>query len=178
MASCFPVLPMNEASTRTTADVVGAARRLYERHGKHLLEDPSVRSALERYLEAIRRTGGSMRTAGVAAACAACAVDGPGSCCFRDIQDCYDPVLLLINLLLGCDVPDAAELEGECFFLGRAGCRLVARYAFCLNYLCPSLKESLAPEAGSRLLAAVGEELDCGWKLELIIRKRITPCAE
>ncbi len=164
---------MNEASTRTTAEVVVAAKRLYERHAKDLLEDPEVRLALDRYLEAIRRTGGSMRTGGVVAACTACAVDGPGSCCFQDIQHCYDPVLILINLLLGGDVPDRAEMDGECFFLGEAGCLLVARYAFCLNYLCPSLNESLDLEARSRLLRAVGEELDRGWKLELIIRRRI-----
>jgi hypothetical protein len=164
---------MNEASARTPAEVVAAAKRLHERHARDLLEDPEVRLALDRYREAIRRTGDSMRTGGVVAACTACAVDGPGSCCFQDIEHCYDPVLILINLLLGCDVPDTAETDGECFFLGEEGCRLVARYAFCLNYLCPFLNESLDPETKSRLLHAVGEELDLGWKLELIIRRRI-----
>lgn len=169
----FPACPVIGASM-PPVETVAAAKRLHERMGKALLEEPALRLALGKYRVAIRRTGDSMQTCGVVAACAACAVHGPGSCCFQDIQHCYDPVHILINLLLGCEVPDRAEKLEECFFLGKAGCLLAARHAFCLNYLCPSLQESLDPDVRMRLLSTVGEELDRGWKLELIIRRFIS----
>ncbi len=71
--------------------------------------------------------------------CSACAQDKAGSCCMQDVEEWYDPILLLINLLMGAKLPNFREIPGHCLFVGRNGCKLVAGYSFCVNYLCPRL---------------------------------------
>jgi len=94
-----------------------------------------------------------------------------GSCCFEGVEDWYDPVLLLINLLLDVPLPSEREIPKACFFVGQSGCKLHGRYAFCVNFLCPKISAELK---NGRLHSATGEELLCGWELEKEIRRRIS----
>jgi len=141
------------------------AESLYRSHGQRILALPEMNRRLTRYDRAIENTQASMRQTGIAAACSLCS-ERTGSCCFQEVETWYDPMLLLINLLLGSPLPHAGILSGECIFLGKQGCRLRARYAFCLNYLCPSLRTQLGPAGAKAVLAAVGEELAAGWEME------------
>jgi hypothetical protein len=86
------------------------------------------------------------------------------------VEEWYDPVLLLVNLLLGVQIPLSREVEDGCLFVGSGGCELAAKHSFCLNYLCPDLKAGLDADAEKRLLSVIGEELLQGWELELGIR--------
>jgi hypothetical protein len=43
------------------------------------------------------------------------------------VEEWYDPVLLLINRLLGADLPERREVPDNCFFLGEKGCKIPAR---------------------------------------------------
>ena len=155
---------------RPLREEVARARALHALHGKSLSDDPRIACLLEKYRDAIVRSGRQMEEEGVWAACARCARMGHGSCCFKGIEDEYDHILLLVNLLFGVDLPDDPAVPESCFFLGEKGCRLKGRYYFCVNYLCPDLQDALEPAAMRELLRIVGEELSAGWELEHALR--------
>lgn len=126
---------------------------------------PQMRSLLDAYDAAIRHTQKIMRDTGAAAACSRCAAER-GSCCFQEVETWYDPMLLFINLLLNVDLPKSRRHPNQCLFLGPEGCRLRARYSFCLNYFCPTLQEQMDPDLMHAVRRAVGRELLAGWELE------------
>jgi hypothetical protein len=147
------------------------ANDLFERHGCVLREDRTVSSLLDVFCRAIENTGKAMIKAGVAASCTACAAKGPGSCCFPEIEENYDEIMLLINMLLGCRLPETHEVSNSCFFVGAKGCKLKAKYYFCIHYFCPQLQESLGSAGIEALLKVIGKELSAGWELERAIRQ-------
>ena len=63
------------------------------------------------------------------------------------MEDHYDGVLLLINLLLGVSIERERRDEQSCPFLGSTGCRLAARDHVCVNYLCLKIRDRLSPSA-------------------------------
>jgi len=87
----------------------------------------------------------------------------------QDVEEWYDPLLLLINLLMEVEFPASRELSGHCLFVGKRGCKLIARYPFCVNYLCPRLKDLLGPAQTQHLMPAAGTELFSGWEAERYI---------
>jgi len=155
------------------AQEVNKATVLYNAYGSVLLADQTVQGLLENYRKAIALTHEAMAEEGVLKACAQCAQGPSGSCCFEGVEDWYDSVLLLINLLLDVPMPSQREIPEACFFVGRKGCKLSGRYAFCVNFLCPKLSE--ATKSG-KLRRSTGEELLCGWELEKEIRRWIESC--
>jgi len=148
------------------------AKALYESFGSVLLDDRRIQELLENYRKAIARTYDAMAGEGVLKACSECAQGPAGSCCFEGVEDWYDPILLLVNLLLDVPLPSEREIPKACFFVGQGGCKLQGRYAFCVNFLCPKLSAGIK---NGKLSAATGEELLCGWELEKEIRRRISP---
>ena len=146
------------------------AKAFYGAYGSGLREDQEVHRLLESYRKAIARTDQAMAEGGVQKACAQCAQGPSGSCCFEGVEDWYDPVLLLINLLLDVPLPSQREIPKACFFVGQDGCKLLGRYAFCVNFLCPNLGTGMKD---GKLLRATGNELLHGWELEKEIRRRI-----
>lgn len=146
------------------------AHMLYGRFGLALEADHSVHLALQSYLEAIRQTHQLIVEVGVRTSCAACANQENGSCCFLGMEENFDHILMLINLLWGKDLPVERELPNQCLFLGRQGCKLLARYHFCVNYFCSDLKNRLQPMQWKILLTGVGAELSAGWEAEHILR--------
>jgi len=152
------------------AQEISKATALYDAYGSILRKDRTVQGLLEKYRKAIDATYEAMGDEGVLSACAECAQSPSGSCCFQGVEDWYDPVLLLINLLLDVSLPSRREIPEACFFVGEKGCKLRGRYAFCVNFLCPKLTEATK---SAKLLRFTGEELLCGWELEKEIRRRI-----
>jgi hypothetical protein len=150
---------------------IDKAKAFYDAHGSALLDDKSVQELLGKYRKAIARTYEAMAEGGVLKACSECAQGPEGSCCFEGVEDWYDPVLLLINLLLDVALPCKREIPKACFFVGQSGCKLHGRYAFCVNFLCPKLSAGIK---NGKLLATTGEELLCGWELEKEVRRRIS----
>jgi hypothetical protein len=142
------------------------ALRLFASYGSLVSSDRKLAALLESYRLAIRNTWASMEREKVTEACAACAARAPGSCCFYGVEEWYDPILLLINLLLEVQLPISREVPESCLFLGPRGCKLLARHSFCVNYLCPDLKALIRAVPMRRLGAIIGEELSCGWELE------------
>ena len=149
---------------------INRARAFYDAYGSALREDEKVRELLKGYRKAVSRTHDAMAEEGVLKACAQCAQGPSGSCCFEGVEDWYDSVLLLINLLLDVPLPSQREIPKACFFVGQDGCKLRGRYAFCVNFLCPTLD---AETENGKLPRTTGDELLCGWELEKEIRRRI-----
>jgi hypothetical protein len=150
---------------------INTARALFDRFGPALGRHQELRRLLTFYRRAINETQARMHQKGVTAMCTLCATEGPGSCCFEGIEDGYDHTLLLINLLMGCALPDSREASETCFFVGEKGCRLRCRYYYCLHYLCPALQASLSSAARDDLLKTVDKELAAEWELEQALRK-------
>lgn len=148
-----------------------AAQALFERFEKMLRAQSALLRLFSSYDQAIEETQRLMQQKGVSAACTLCAAREKGSCCFEGIEAGYDRILLLINLLMACPLPESRELPGSCLFVGRNGCRLRARYYFCVHYLCPDLQAALDAAAREALRDAVGKELAAGWELERAIRE-------
>lgn len=135
-------------------------------HGAAIRRDAALSALLETALAAAGRTFALMERTGVVAACTACAARTPGGCCFPEIAPCYDETLLLVNRLAGADLDEESHEPASCRFCGPRGCRLRARYGFCVTYLCPDLATRLGPETVARLSATAGAELWATFELE------------
>jgi hypothetical protein len=162
--------PMKLTQEQRLRSEISMARVLFERCRDALGHQPELLRLLSLYGEAIGETQVLMQRLSVSAACMDCAKQGAGSCCFEGIESGYDHMLLLINLLMGCTIPDFRDVPDSCFFVGKTGCKLQARYYFCVNYLCPALQAALEPNAKRRLLSTVGKELAAGMELERALR--------
>lgn len=149
------------------------AEDLYVKHGKELMSQFQLSELLNQYGKAILKSGEEMRNLGVSQTCSSCAREKTGGCCFEGVEEWYDSVLLLINLLLGTEIPRSRAFKGCCFFVGEHGCRLAARFSFCINYLCTEIRELLGTKSASRLLSISGEEIYLGWEIEKYLRTRL-----
>ena len=149
---------------------IDRAKWLYSHYGEVLTEQDGLGALFDRYRHAIGKTQEVMKHLRVVETCSVCACKESGSCCFQGVEEWYDQVLLLINLVLGGQIPELREVPGGCLFVGSRGCKLIARHSFCVNYLCPTLKESIKTLPMERLLTVSGEELYQGWELEKSIR--------
>jgi hypothetical protein len=149
---------------------INRAKRLYAHYGKALTNQDGLCALFDMYRKAIHKTQEVMQQLGVVETCSVCACERSGSCCFPGVEEWYDHVLLLVNLVLGRQIPEFREVPGGCLFLGNRGCRLIARHSFCVNYLCPTLKDLIKTPPMQTLLSVSGDELYCGWELEGSIR--------
>lgn len=153
--------------------VMNRARGLYAALADDRRLQSEAADALGMYRTAAARTITQMGRAGVLQACSSCASGPGGSCCFQGVEGWYDEVLILINLLLGVELPEKRHVADGCFFLGEQGCRLTARHAFCINYLCPALNGMIDPLEKRELLRVSGREILCGLEIEAMLRRRL-----
>jgi len=146
---------------------LAAARELHAIHGAALYAEVEIGRLLAEYYQAILRSQDMMRREQAFAACAVCAgKDGGASCCFAGAEEWYGEALLLINLMLGVELPGEGEGGQDCFFNGPQGCRLLAHFAICLNFFCPELSQRLGPDKLAQLRRLVGRELVADEALE------------
>jgi hypothetical protein len=150
---------------------INRAKRLYARYGEALSNQDGLGALFEMYRNAIGKTQEVMKQLCVVEACSVCACKGSGSCCFQGVEEWYERVLLFINLVLGRQIPEFREVPGGCLFVGSRGCKLIARHSFCVNYLCPNLKDSIKTRPMKTLLSVTGGELFHGWEVEQSVRK-------
>ena len=139
-----------------------------------LLEDKTVSRLTTELLSAIESSRTKMRLAGIMDLCRQCEEEEGGSCCGAGMEERYDPHILVINLLLGCTLPEKREYPDSCFFLGKKGCTLKARHVICVNYLCKKIENSVNPNMISKLRQAEGKELNILFVLHEYI-KRLLP---
>jgi hypothetical protein len=127
-------------------DKISWAEDRFEELKDRLLADPVVAGLLEQVRSAVSAAGQVRAQAGIERMCAECETREGGSCCGVGLEDKYDARLLLINRLLGVDLPHRREDAYSCWFLSGRGCRLEARHVICVNYVCQKIQEGV--EAG------------------------------
>ena len=149
------------------------AHNLYGACGDSLRQNPSIRTLLNKLQECIDNTNQRMFILDVVAECKRCEEKEGGSCCGAGIENKYDAVLLLINLLLGGSLENGEPSGNSCYFLGKKGCSLTARHVLCVNYMCQKLQKKLAREQLISLQTCAGEELDTLFILHEAIKKRL-----
>ena len=115
------------------AEKIELAKAIYDDYGVMLRG--KYAEILRRLDRAIERTWDYMRAKGIAETCRRCALE-TGSCCWRWVEDIYGIETLLINLLLGVELPKKRYRNDLCFFCGENGCKLKAREGICVTYLC------------------------------------------
>ena len=133
--------------------------------GARLRKDEVVNRLLAELRVRVDASRQAMIAAGLVEACRICEEEEGGSCCGRGMEDHYDGVMLLINLLLGVDIEKERRDEPSCFFLGGEGCRLSARDHICVNYLCMKVMESFSPTSLAEMRECQGRELDTFFRL-------------
>ncbi len=152
---------------------IAHARELFSIFGHQLLRDRNISKLLEEYHDAVKHTWEVMEQTGVCAFCTRCAIEDGGSCCGDGIENKFDAILLLINLLLGCDLPERRQIDCGCWFLGDTGCRLIARHVICVNYMCKALSDSLSSSDRQLLADAMLQETDLVFLIEEKIKRWI-----
>jgi hypothetical protein len=157
----------------TIEEKIEEARALYEASRDRLRRDGRIRALLERLDKNIGTSMQAMRALRVVQACKWCEEQEGGSCCGAGIENRYDTLQLLINLLLDVSLPDRRKYPESCYFLDADGCSLKARHVLCVNYLCKRLEESLSKDEMTMLQATVGEELDTGFALHEAVRREV-----
>jgi len=149
---------------------IRTARELYLNRNAELRSDPLISSQL---CELSARTEASRRASlesGVAEACRRCDEIEGGSCCGAGIEERYTTELLLINLILGAELPEARYSVEGCYFLHSRGCILFARDILCINYLCSRLQRELRHGDILSLQDATGKEMEAVFVLHNSIR--------
>ena len=149
------------------------AHHLYQVCGHSLMQDASIHAFLRKLRDCIENTNQTMLSLGVVAECRNCEEKEGGSCCGAGIENKYDAVLLLINLLLGGSPHNHEPVGNSCYFLGKNGCKLTARHVLCVNYICEKLQKKLTREQLIGLQTCAGEELDTLFFLHEAIKKRL-----
>ena len=150
-----------------------SANRLYNAFGHSLLQDEKIRTLLAQLDQQIEETQKALVASGIARECADCAVNGEGTCCGKRTGYKYDSVLLLVNLLLGREIPMQQQDPDSCYFLTREGCILRARHVICVNFICPRLSRNIQPQILIEVQNTAGKELDTLFLLEEYIKKKI-----
>ncbi|MBU0755200.1 MAG: hypothetical protein KJ645_08665 [Planctomycetes bacterium] len=150
------------------------ARNCFEVFGDRLLAEPEIASLLARLKNAVDSSHQAMIAAGMVERCKRCEEEEGGSCCGAGLENRYDAVLLLINLLLGEELPSSRD-QGptSCFFLGAKGCRLSVRQVICVHYLCDVLQLETPRERLSCLQEREGLELELMFQAHDRITQRI-----
>jgi hypothetical protein len=144
---------------RNVSQYISEAKKVYAELGGEILSHAEMAELLAKFKQQIEGTNRLFKGLDVAADCAACCARDKGPCCFDGAQDWFDLRLLLINLLLGVDVPDRPQLADDCWFNSPTGCKLLAKDSICLNFFCPDIQARLSEEDLTALRQQVGREL-------------------
>jgi hypothetical protein len=137
----------------------------YRIHGARLREDGVVARLLDELRTQVGDSREAMVAAGLVEACRTCEEREGGSCCGRGMEEHYDGILLLVNLLLGAVVRQEWRDEESCLFLDSTGCSLPARDHICVNYLCIKVGERISPPALAEMRKRQGRELHTLFRL-------------
>ncbi len=122
--------------------------------------DGRAADLLERLSRALERSSRAAAETRMGQICGACELEEGGSCCGEGLEDRYDARLLLINRLLGVELPEQRLLRARCYFLTRTGCLLRARHVICVNFLCEKLSGSIERDQLAHIKETEGEELE------------------
>lgn len=146
---------------RPVKERIAWAETCFQGSGDLFLKDVKIVDLLSQFTSSVKASRHEMSKTGVVALCRECDQEEGGSCCGRGLENHYDAWLLLINRLLGVDLPRVRQQEEGCFFLGEKGCLLMARHVICINYMCKKITNDIKPSALSALREMEGAEINC-----------------
>lgn len=171
------MLKKNVSLDSPIEEKVSWAEACFKAIGPELREDRVVSALLSEMKNAVAGSRRAMAATGLIEICRECEENEGGSCCGADLENRYDGLLLLINLLLGAELPKGRRDEKSCFFLGDRGCGLSARHVICVNYLCKKAADRTAPEEIMALRAREGVELETLFRLHERVRNAVSEAA-
>jgi hypothetical protein len=157
----------------TIDEKIKIAQDLFRAWHDEIWADARVRELLEVLEEKLAASRKINIDLGVFAVCQHCEDEGGGSCCGAGIENRYSPHLLLLNLLLGRELPTGHCIVSSCYFLGKDGCGLLARDILCINYLCASIQKWLSREDLIGLQTVTGEEMETMFRLHEAVKQFI-----
>lgn len=155
-------------------DKITWAEETYATAGDRLIEEKEIGSELESLVVFTKEIAELMQETGLVDLCRHCEEDEGGSCCGRGIENRYDAVLLLINVMLGVALQKARMNKSSCRFLSSTGCTLLARTVICISYVCDTITLNIPTERLSGLREKEGELLKTLYRLDILIRKKLT----
>ena len=157
----------------TIQEKIDHAHKLHKSWGKRLGSEPKIAELCAAIEKRSTETRQVMNDLGVVAICRDCEENHGGSCCGAGIENKYNDVLLLVNLLLGATLPQSRQKERSCYFLGDQGCLLKARHALCINYLCFRVEKKLSRDDLIHLQHVGGDEIEALFILFEEIKKML-----
>ena len=146
------------------------AKNLYSGYGVEILEDKRCSGLLKQYGTAIEESRDLMKELGVIEICSSCADERTGGCCYYGVETWYSKYLLLINLLMGIEIPKTRMFKTNCLFVGENGCLLLARFKPCVQHLCQKIRNTLRQHDFLRLRAVTNYEIKLGVQAESAVR--------
>jgi hypothetical protein len=152
-------------------DKIGLAQDLYANWGDVLLTDPHIKDLLEKLDGSIGASRKVMLDLHIVETCKRCDEEEGGSCCGAGMENKFDTVLLLINLLLGVSLPTHHCRRESCYLLSDRGCLLKVRLVLCVDFLCHKIINALRRDELIRLQQISGDELVTGFMLYDAIKK-------
>jgi len=147
------------------------AHNLYLTYKDRLLGSSQISKLLCGLRQCTDTTHESMQKLGIIELCKQCDEEGGGSCCGAGIENKYDSVLLLINLLLGASLPEERYDADSCYFASKHGCVLIVRHVLCVNYICGKIEQAFRPDEIIRVQRVAGNELDRSFMLHETVKK-------
>ena len=148
---------------------IALSRQLHERFGPHLEADAKFRGILAEMVQLVVDLDEVMRGMQLFVLCGACGSQPSGGCCSAEMANETDAILLWMNLLAGRQVTAVRDDGFECCFLGTAGCSLLFKPMFCLNYNCEKIKKGSGLEKMRQLEQGGGRLLQAQYAMEQFI---------
>ena len=146
-------------------DKIKMARDLYCSWREHLKREPQIVDLLGKLEGSLDNSRKAMLELGIVETCKHCDEKEGGSCCGAGLENKFDSLLLLMNLLLGVSLPERHHRPDSCYLLRDKGCVLKVRLVLCVDYLCPKIMGALSHDEVVRLQNISGDELLTGFKL-------------
>ena len=159
--------------SRSVEEKIVWAEKCYEEKGGLFLRDERSATLLGRLKGAVRASRTAMAVAGITDECRRCEEREGGSFCGAGLENKYDGTLLLINLILGIQLPKQRSDPSSCLFLGPEGCLLIARQVICVNYLCKKIENRVNSSRIALLREKEGGELECLFFLKEHIKEKL-----
>jgi hypothetical protein len=130
-------MELNEKIYRAgVLEKISIAKFLYEDISPDLLKNTFMTRQINIVKDCNLRMITFMKSLGLVKICKDCAKDNHSKCCFSDMSEEADSILLMMNMLLNGEVKMNFGSGLDCCFLGANGCSLIMKPFFCLAYNC------------------------------------------
>ena len=146
-------------------DKIKSAQNLYLLWKDTLRKQSHINTLLADLERCIRISRKSMLEFRIVEICKRCDEKEGGSCCGAGMENKFDTLLLLLNLLLGVTLQEHHSRKDSCYLLTDKGCILKVRLVLSVDFLCDKILNALRVEELLSLQKISGEELVAGFRL-------------